>query len=150
MKYYSAMWWIVLVTLSLAFPAGAQTITDGDTIKLHGERIRLHGIDAPELKQVCKDGWRAGEASKAALQQIISRGPIECKAVDRDRYGRTVATCTAGGQDLGAELVRQGMAWPFFKYSWRYAPEYLLAWTEGEGVHAHDCQKPWEWRAQHR
>jgi hypothetical protein len=40
------------------------------------------------------------------------------------------------------------MAWAFFRCSSRYAPEYVLAWIKGEGVHAHRCVLPWEWRAQ--
>lgn len=139
-----------LLLASVTVPANSQTVVDGDTLTVRGERIRLHGIDAPELRQVCKDSWRAGEASKAALQRLVSVGGLECQPVTKDRYGRTVATCSVRGEDVGAAMVRQGMAWAYTRYSWRYLLDDWLAWFEGLGIHAHDCIVPSEYRAQQR
>jgi endonuclease YncB( thermonuclease family) len=48
---------VAVLVLLVASPAAAQTVTDGDTIKLNGTTWRLWGIDAPEMRQTCKDGW---------------------------------------------------------------------------------------------
>ena len=69
---------------------------DGDTIEMHGVRIRFHGIDAPESKQNCLAGgkhWPCGELATIALARRISERTVACDERDRDRYGRIVAVC---------------------------------------------------------
>jgi endonuclease YncB( thermonuclease family) len=127
----------------LAPPTMAQSATDGESLVVRGERIRLFGIDAPELSQVCADGWRAGEESKRALARLIARARVDCQAITKDQYGRTVASCTANGEDIGRAMVRQGMAWAFTDLSWRYLWDDWVAWADRLGVHAHGCEKPW-------
>lgn len=136
-------------------PASATTITvatviDGDTLKLGNERIRLHGIDAPESQQRCTDGWQAGEAARHALAGLVSAGAPSCEKVTTDRYGRTVAVCRVNGKDIGGEMVRRGLAWAYIRYSVRYMPEETLARIERVGVHARTCMQPADWRAQNR
>jgi endonuclease YncB( thermonuclease family) len=108
------------IGLIVAPAAVAQTATDGDSLVVRGERIRLFGVDAPELSQVCADGWPAGEESKGALARIIAGASVGCQAITKDQYGRTVASCTANGEDIARAMVRQGMAWAFTDLSWRY------------------------------
>jgi len=72
---------------------------------------------------------------------------ITCEARTKDRYGRTVALCWADGVDIEAEMVRAGMALAFVRYSRDYAELESQARAEGLGMHAHQCEKPWEWRA---
>lgn len=98
----------------------AQTVTDGDTLKQGGVTNRLWGIDAPELAQICSDGWPAGRMAATRLQALTAGRSIVCQEKDHDRYGRTVAICRASGEDLGAALVREGMAWAFVRYSGDY------------------------------
>ena len=101
-------------------PAGqaiGQTVTDGDTLKQGGVTYRLWGIDAPEAKQVCPDGWPAGSLAATRLQALTAGRSIVCQEKDRDRYGRIVAICRASGEDLGAIMVREGLAWAFVRYS---------------------------------
>lgn len=131
-------------------PASAQTITDGDTLKLNGTIYRLWGIDAPETKQDCPDGWPAGRLATTRLQALIQGKTVVCEAKDRDRYGRTVAICRASGEDLGAIMVRQGMAWAFVRYSRDYVDQEARAKADRLGLHAHVCTPAWEWRAQQR
>ena len=128
----------------------AQTITDGDTLKLNGTIYRLWGIDAPETKQDCPDGWPAGRLATTKLQALIQGKTVACEAKDTDRYGRTVAICRAGGEDLGAIMVREGMAWAFIRYSRDYVDQEAAARAEGLGVHAHECAPAWDWRARSR
>jgi len=77
---------LALVTL----PASAQTVTDGDTIKLDGTRWRLWGIDAPETQQTCADGWPARIEVTAAMRRLIEGKLVTCEARGHDRYRRTI------------------------------------------------------------
>jgi len=83
---------------------------DGDTINHNGTTFRLWGIDAPENKQWCGD-YPAGVQATATLEKLIKGKVVTCEKRDVDRYGRTVAVCRANGDDLGAAMVRLGMAW---------------------------------------
>lgn len=139
-----------LAALLLAFPAAAQTVTDGDTIKLNGSTYRLWGIDAPETKQWCGD-YPAGVLAAATLETLMKgRGPVVCEQKDTDRYGRTVALCRVDGRDLGKSMVQLGMAWAFTRYSQDYVEQEELARKDRLGVHAHDCVQAWDWRAAQR
>ncbi|WP_020699584.1 thermonuclease family protein [Reyranella massiliensis] len=136
--------------MALGMPAAAQTITDGDTLRMNGVTYRLHGIDAPEAKQDCPDGWPAGRMATTRLQELISGRTVICQEKDRDRYGRTVAVCRAGAEDIGAIMVRDGMAWAFTRYSQDYVQQEERAKAERLGVHGHRCAPAWEWRAGQR
>jgi endonuclease YncB( thermonuclease family) len=97
-------------------PAEAQQIMgraftiDGDTIEIHGQRIRLFGIDAPEGGQLCrKDGkpWRCAQASAFALDALLREKVTSCTPVDIDRYKRIVPRCFAAGVEVNETLPRQ-------------------------------------------
>jgi endonuclease YncB( thermonuclease family) len=126
----------------------AQTVvTDGDTFKFtEGRIVRMFGIDAPESAQVCPDGWEAGIEAKKYLQKLMERRQIVCHDKGRDRYGRWVAQCFDGEIDLGREMVREGYAWAFVKYSKTFVAEEQMARQENLGIHAHGCRPAWEWR----
>ena len=124
-------------------------VLDGDTLRVGSESIRLQGIDAPELRQTCSDGWAAGEAARRALVALVDRGPPSCMRVTTDHYGRTVAFCQVNGEDIGEAMVRQGMAWAYTNYSMRY-----VARTSGRGSRAwastpDPANSPTHWRAAH-
>jgi endonuclease YncB( thermonuclease family) len=104
---------LIAILMLVAMPVAAQTATDGDTIKLAGVRWRLWGIDAPELHQICADGWLAGLEAKRQLERLMAGAVLVCEDRGRDRYGRSIGLCRAGGRDLGADIVRAGMAWAF-------------------------------------
>ncbi len=93
---------------------GKPRIIDGDTIEISDQRIRLHGIDAPEAGQSClADGrrWACGQNATFALSQMIGTNWVACRERDRDRYGRVVAVChIAGlqGPDVNAMMVAGG------------------------------------------
>ena len=104
----------LLLSVLLILPAAARgrlegvaSVMDGDTIEIHGARIRLNGIDAPESDQLCQgpDGskWHYGQKSAFALADFISRAVIRCEPRDRDRYGRIVAVCFKG--DISERLA---------------------------------------------
>lgn len=143
---------ILLAIATVAAPALAQSVqvTDGDTLKLNDTTYRLWGIDAPESKQACADDWPAGQEATKALSDLIQGRAVACEARTQDRYGRTVGLCRADGQDIGAAMVRAGMAWAFVRYSFDYVAQEAEAKAANSGVHAHGCQPAWEWRAERR
>lgn len=141
---------LLVLAVLLSAPAAAQSVTDGDTIKLNGTTYRLWGIDAPETKQDCPDGWPAGRLATTHLQSLIAGRNVICERRDTDRYGRTVAVCRAGGEDLGAIMVRDGYAWAFVRYSADYVGQEERAKAAGAGVHGHGCVPAWEWRNSER
>ena len=73
---------------------------DGDTIEIAGQRIRLHGIDAPEAAQTCiadKKVWACGTNATLALSGMIGTNWVACRVRGKDRYGRVVAVCNIAG-----------------------------------------------------
>ena len=97
---------VAVVLMALVCPAQAQTITglptviDGDTLAIGVERVRLQGIDAPELDQTC-GVWLCGRAARDELRRHIGLGQITCVPDGKDVYGRWLATCsTAVGDSL--------------------------------------------------
>jgi endonuclease YncB( thermonuclease family) len=85
------------------------SITDGDTFKCNGVRIRLQGIDAPEMAGHCRVGRKCVEGNPDAARDYlheVSRGSVTCEAVNTDKYGRTVARCNAHGVDLSCAMIK--------------------------------------------
>lgn len=147
-----------LAALALTLPAAAQTGTpravDGDTLAFGSARVRLHGIDAPEISQTCRDErgaeWHCGRAARAALARIVRSGETVCVRVDRDRYGRTVARCTVRGRDVSAEMVRDGMAEAYRRYSTAYVREESAARIARRGIWRGEHATPSDYRHQRK
>ncbi|WP_254620873.1 thermonuclease family protein [Sphingomonas sp. CL5.1] len=89
-------------------------VVDGDTLRCGATRVRLSGIDAPELPGHCRQGRTcvSGDpyASIGNLRRLIGGRPLTCRQTDTDRYGRVVALCSVGGRNLSCEQVRGGYA----------------------------------------
>jgi endonuclease YncB( thermonuclease family) len=147
-----------LVTSSSAETlVGRASVIDGDTIEIHGERIRFNGIDAPESTQLCADGggrmYRCGARSAEALSQWLAvSSPTSCEFVERDQYGRFVGNCTrSDGASVQPWLVRNGHAMDWPRYSnGVFAKEQSAAKAEKIGIWQGQFEPPWEWRAAHR
>jgi len=143
--------------LLIALPAADRDLSgpvdrihDGDSLRVAGAPIRLHGIDAPELAQHCQDGagrdYACGERARDALVRLIGRQAVRCLQRDTDRYGRVVAVCSVGGLDLNGEMVRLGWATAYRRYSEAYAPIEAAARAAGTGLWAGRFEMPAEWR----
>jgi endonuclease YncB( thermonuclease family) len=100
---------------------GQASVIDGDTLEIHGTRNRFWGIDAPESSQLCRGDdslpYRCGAQAANDLDAFIARRPVNCVPLNLDPYGRTVATCSIRGADLGEWLVRNGLALDWPQYS---------------------------------
>jgi endonuclease YncB( thermonuclease family) len=128
---------------------GTASVIDGDTIEIHGTRIRLEGIEAPESRQTCfRDGRneRCSQQSSFHLSNQIGRKTVRCSDEGRDRYGRTLAICYLGSQDLNAMMVRDGHAVAYRRYSRRYVGEENEARKARRGIWSAEFQMPWDWR----
>jgi endonuclease YncB( thermonuclease family) len=131
--------------------AGIASVIDGDTIEIHGRRIRLWGIDAPEESQLCRlngKTWRCGQQSALALSSYIGLRTVSCEQRDIDRYGRAVAVCSIGQtRDLSEWLIRSGWALDYSRYSrGAYSDAQREAERTRRGMWQGQFDKPWEWR----
>lgn len=149
-----------LLALLLAVPAQAEimigrvSVVDGDTLDMHGQRIRLFGIDAPEGGQSCQTAegkvWRCGTAAARAMDDLVRDRTVSCDPQDIDRYGRTVAICEAGGSDIASALVGQGLAVAYRKYSKAYVAAENEAHAANRGMWAGEFLMPSDWRKAHK
>lgn len=140
------MLFLALAALSLlAHPAKVIKISDGDTIAiLQGKqqiKVRLFGIDAPELKQPY------GKKSKQFLTNLIAGEVVEVKENGKDRYKRTIGIVYLGNTDMNAQMVENGYAWAYRKFSKKYTPQESKAKKQGLGLwRDKEPIPPWEWR----
>ena len=133
---------------------GVASVVDGDTIEIHGQRIRLFGIDAPESSQLCVrptgERWRCGQRASFALADRIGRATVSCQPHDLDRYGRVVAVCFKGSEDLNRWMVVSGWAVAYRRYSVDYVADEAAARRSQTNIWSGAFDMPWDWRAQHQ
>tara|TARA_B100001059_G_C17605998_1_gene462006 strand:+ start:337 stop:807 length:471 start_codon:yes stop_codon:yes gene_type:complete len=129
---------------------GKPIITDGDTIKITNKRIRLHGIDAPENKQLCKKNFKeysCGIVATEALVKKINKNKIKCKVQDRlDRYKRYIGVCFIGEVNLNQWMVRNGYAVAYKRYSKDYINDEKYTKKNKLGLWSGDFINPEKWR----
>lgn len=153
---------ILLATIAFADPApapqtisGPATVIDADTLRIGRVTVRLHGVDSPEIDQRCTDAknrpYNCGLLAADVLQEEIAGAIVVCFPLNLDRYGRTVAVCTARDKDLSEQMVRRGYAqdYPFFSKG-RYRDAEREAREERRGLWSGSFQPPQEFRQQQR
>lgn len=124
---------------------GRAQVVDGDSLLVSSQRIRLAGIDAPELDQICRHGavsYPCGRDAKTALARLIGGAAVSCAVIGRDRYARDLGECVAGATDLNAAMVRAGHAVAFGNYE----VEEGLAQAERAGLWGGEFTQPSDWR----
>jgi endonuclease YncB( thermonuclease family) len=132
------------------FVQGTARVIDGDTLDVAGERVRLFGIDAPELQQTCGrsrfGNWSCGVSAKRELKALTAGRRVVCLNRGRDRYQRILALCYANGREINAELVRRGLAWAFVKYATDYVDREAEARRSALGIWQGPAQPAWRYR----
>ena len=135
-------------------PVGVLAVIDADTVDVGGVRVRLFGIDAPEIGQTCTDAggadWPCGDWAAQQVTQLYQGHSAQCAAVDTDRYGRTVARCSVQGLDIGAILVGAGLATAYRDYSTDYVVTEAGAKAQHQGIWAGTMQDPAAYRHRDR
>lgn len=159
-----ALWLLVLVALALvkflvvsahgesAPLVGVASVSDGDTIEIRGERVRLEGIDAPESSQLCANietgsAIPCGRRAAFFLSDLLASRTVSCSPTGKDRYRRMLAHCEVQGQDVGRSMVRAGWSLSFVRYSREYDPDEAIARAAKAGLWSMDFLPPWEFRA---
>ena len=145
-------------TLKASEIVGFPKVIDGDTIQIKSYKIRLEGIDAPEMKQKCKKpylhiiifnfqkDYYCGQISKKKLYQKIDKKKIRCFLLGKDRYKRYLAKCFKGKVNLNKWMVRNGYAVAYRRYSKLYVSDEDFAKKERLGLWEGSFLKPEKWR----
>ena len=133
---------------------GMARAIDGDTLDVDGTRVRLHGIDAPEVRQQCEapsgEKWACGQRARAALTTWIGGGVIACAGRGHDRYHRLIAICWADADDLGHRMVANGWAVAYRRYSADYVQDEESARGGRLGIWSGTFNMPSVWRTAKR
>ena len=146
-RYSVFLFFAILAIASPLFALSGKVVSihDGDTITVLQNKqqikVRLFGIDAPELKQPY------GKKSKQFLANLIAGKVVEVEPKGKDRYKRTLGIVHYKDQDINAQMVLNGYAWAYVKYSKIYVDQEKTARENKRGLwQSSDPTPPWEWR----
>jgi endonuclease YncB( thermonuclease family) len=130
--------------------SGAVHVIDGDTIDVGSTRIRIHGIDALEHGQSCTtntgQNWGCGDWTTRQVRDRFQGVQATCDHLGYDRYNRVIGRCFVAGADIGATLVREGLAYAYRKYSLDYDLLEKQAYVADLGIHGFSAQSPARYR----
>lgn len=127
---------------------GPARIVDGDSLIVSGFKVRLRGIDAPELAQTCTQNgasYPCGREAQAALARFVAGRTVICQTHGNDRYGRMLARCMAGTTELNRSMVEAGWALAYGDYT----AQERAAKRAGQGVWQGEFMRPQDWRRNH-
>jgi endonuclease YncB( thermonuclease family) len=149
-RFWSLFFLVALASPVVGAPNGTIHVIDADTLDVGGVRVRLHGIDAPEMGQPCAANgqeWDCGAWARNAVVAAYEGRHATCARIDVDRYGRVVARCLVNGADIGGALVNAGYAWAYRQYSEDYDHDEKAAAVMGSGLWGFQVQPPADYRA---
>jgi len=133
---------------------GRATVVDGDGLEIGGTKIRIFGIDAPEIDQYCqrddRTRWRCGHYASVELDRLVASREVACTVRTVDQYDRPVAVCRVGDADVAESQVRNGWAVAYRKFTKDYADEEDAARSARRGLWAGGFEMPWVWRERSR
>ena len=132
--------------------SGEARVVDGDTIAIGSVRVRLEGIDAPEQDQTCGRAWfgtwKCGHEATQHLIRLVRDRTVQCESRGTDAYGRLLGVCVTAGLEINADMVRNGLAWAFVRYSQRYVEIEAEARAAKRGIWQGTAIPAWQWRAE--
>ena len=142
---------ILIGGTALADLAGPPRILDGDTLEVAARRVRLFGVDAPELDQLCQRGghdYYCGRVARAALWDLVGGADVSCapEGATPAHDGVILATCSAGGVSLNEGMVRSGWALADPHAADRYLALQADAEQARRGLWRGEFEPPWHWR----
>jgi endonuclease YncB( thermonuclease family) len=134
--------------------SGTAAGLDEDSIALQNKRVRLWGVDAPGLDQICKRAgkpWHCGRDAARALSHLVTGQTVRCLVIVEDKLRRhIVGDCTLGGESLSRWMVRNGWAVANTRQSNAYVKEEAEAKEARRGIWASEFEMPWDWRIRQR
>jgi endonuclease YncB( thermonuclease family) len=134
--------------------AGVPKIRDADLIHIGSSRIRLEGIDAPSVDQLCLnthgERWTCGVAARDELIKHVDGRSWTCHGSRTDRRGRVVARCEVEGEDIQKWLVTSGWALAFPRQSHDYDADEASAREAKAGMWQGAFIAPWDWRIRNK
>jgi endonuclease YncB( thermonuclease family) len=133
---------------------GVPKIRDGDQMTIGTTRIRLAGMDAPGLDQLCLNAngerWTCGVAAHEALVAHVGDKSWTCHVQRTDRFGRSVAKCEVDGEDISQWMVKSGWALSYVRFSHVYDADEKAAREAKAGLWAGAFFAPWDWRVRNK
>ncbi|MCB9947708.1 MAG: thermonuclease family protein [Rhodospirillaceae bacterium] len=151
--------------LACAAPAAAQTQFDpyetvtgtaeaqeGDILIVGGRTIRLYGIDAPEMGQICTDRrgreYDCGAGARNILTMIVRDRELDCTVYGQTIDGLQAGRCFIGTADVGRAMVLRGWAFAYRAFTHRYQDDEARAQDDRAGFWQGRAERPWIWRSQ--
>ena len=130
-------------------------VTDGDSLRAGPLRLRLFGIDAPEIDQSCQDSagvdYACGVRAQKRMTELAPIGAtLRCLHLDTDRYKRLIVRCNNENGDIAQQLVLDGLAIAYRYYSKRYVSSEMAAKAAKKGMWNGVFQDPYDYRKNRR
>ena len=155
MKFLCAVAILVLPTLANAADiSGIPKIREGDQVQIGNARIRLSGVDAPSVDQLCLnvsgERWTCGVAARDELIRHVDNKSWTCHVARIDRRGRNVARCEVDGEDIQKWLVASGWALSYVRFSHDYDADEKAARDAKAGMWQGAFIAPWDWRVRNK
>ncbi len=150
LRIFAAIFFILFTGPGMAGISGRVSVIDGDTLDVGGKRMRLYGIDAVETDQTCENArgveWACGAGVSHEVRIRYQGKTATCDARAVDVYKRIVAVCRIAGRDIGRQLVIDGLALAYRKYSQDYVADENRARRARRGLHAGRMMRPGQFR----
>ena len=132
---------------------GKAKVIDGDTIHINKDKIRLHGIDAPEKNQKCiidNNEWECGKQATIELKKIINNQVVKCETINMDKYNRHIAICYSKNLNINQIMIKTGWAIAYRYYSKDYVAEENYARKNKFGIWRSKFEEPYLFRKKNK
>jgi endonuclease YncB( thermonuclease family) len=155
MKFLPAILALLLPAIaSAADITGTAKVREGGTVLIGNSRVRLFGIDAPSVDQLCLnttgERWTCGVAARDELAKHVGNKAWTCHVQRTDRRGRLVAHCEVEGEDIQKWMVANGWALSYVRYSHDYDADEKAAREAKAGMWQGAFIAPWDWRVRNK